>query len=402
MLGGAPVSSDVSGCVQVRVFRVLALLASKTFAAGSVLLGRVPALRAPLRGVTSVHEYNSDAVFGSLVGHHVLLPSERPGVHPSSGVRPETGGAKSDVRQVFQGQRRASRQRVQYVLGDVVVTPEPEPLPPSAASLEATFGGTCAFGLETALRSEVSSVHLMPVGVADYLAVRERSRNHNSSVATNHTCRCLWFFSLLGKRERKPPPALFVTRQLAAVGVPSIVLFDATVFLDDESDPLAVRGDGHDPPVGPNGHRVGVVGYGQNLRVGTRRLLSFGYPRPCRSNVAHGQTLDVANELRLQVVAAPQVAVDGMVELDCSLDLGMRPSKGCRLVVGSGDATLKIKQAAHGLSRDLHLNSHRPCHLHLAHVCRTCHGGCQERIAPPLREQRGFRDLAKETIGCLR
>lgn len=371
MLGGAPVRCDVPGSVQVRMFRVLALLAHESFAARTVLPGRVPALGATLRSVPRVHVHHGHPVLRGLVRHHVLLPSERPGVQSPSGIHSEAGTSQSNVRQVFQRQRCAARKLIQDVLRDVVVAPEPKPLPLPDALPEEALCGTCAFSLETALRPEVSTVHLMPVGIADDLAVRERSRDHNATITTDHVSGNLGGFDLLVEGEGEPPVALGIAREFSAIAGPPVVTLQPEVFANGYPESLAERCQGHLHPVGSEGHGVCVKRDGQQLGGGARRLLALLDALPDGSNGTHGEAHDVANELGLEAVLGSEPVVRLVVEMDGALDLGIDEGDGGGVVVGGGDTSLQVEQGRLGFCRDVEPDSNSSCH-HRHHVVGRC------------------------------
>lgn len=398
-LGGAPVRGDVSRRIQVRVLRILALLASKHAAARSVLSRCVPTGGASLRRVPRIHKHHGHAVLRRLVGQHVLLPSERPGVHPAASILAEALRSLSDVRQIFEGQRGATGQRIEDVLGDVMVTPAPKPLPLPRAQLEAALGGLGAFGLEAALRAEVTTVHMMPVGVAEDLAVGQGSRNHNASITTDDVGGRSGCFHLLGEREGQPPAALGIARELAGIGGPGIVVGDAAVFEDGDRETLAHRGQGDLLAVEAHGHGPGVIGDGEAVAARTRDGLALLLALAERGHGAHGEALGVANELGFEAVLGDEVAVDGVVELDGAFDVGVVPGVGGGVVVGSGDAGLEVEEAGCRVLRHVYLHLDRPRQLHV-HVGTKRNFKCQvQGGAPPRRERRCLRSLAQEMKG---
>jgi len=367
LLGGAPVRSDVLRRVQVRVIRVFALLAHESFAARSVLPGRVPALGAPLRRVPGVHVHHCYPVLRRLVGHHVLLASERPGMDPSARVRSEAGTPKADVRQVFEHQRGATRQRVQDVLRDVVVAPEPKPLPLPDALLQPALGGTCAFGLEAALRPVIPPVYPVPVGLSDDLTVGQCCRNHDASITTDHIFGNLGGFDLLGEGEGEPPVALVVSGELAAVAAPAVVSLQPEMLVDGQLEALAHRGQGDLHPVRTEGHGVGVEGDGQRLGRGAGSLLALLDALTNGSNGSHGEPHDVAGELRLEAVLRAESVVSSVMELDGALDGRVVEGDRGGIVVGGCDTSLQVEQGRLGFRRDIDSNSDRARH-HRVHV----------------------------------
>ena len=386
-MGGAPVRCDVPGSVQVRVLRVLALLAHESFAARSVLPGRVPALRAPLRRVPRVHVHHGHPVFRRLVAHHVLLATERPGVQPSPGVRAEAGSSETEVRQVFQRQRGATGQRVQDVLRDIVVAPEPKPLPLPAALLQPAPGGTCAFGLEAALRAEVPAVHPMPVGLADDLAAGQRRRNHDTSITTDDVFGNLGEFNLLGEGEGEPPAALVVLGELATVAGPPVVTLQPEVLLDGDLEALAHRGQGDRHPIWTEGHGVGVEGDGQELGGGAGDLLALRDALSDGGDGPHGEAQDVADELGLEAVVRAEAVVDGVVEVDGALDGRVVEGDRSGIVVGSGDAALEVEQGSLGFRRDIDSNPDRARHPRVHEVSQRMDGVNKKgALLPSLKE----------------
>ncbi len=201
MLGGAPVGSDVPGCIQVRVLGVRALLAHEALAARSVSPRHVTARRAPLRGVACVHEHHPDSTLGRLVRQHLLLTAERPGVQPTTRVLVEAPTSHADVRQVLERKGGACGAGSENLRSDVVIAPGAKPRPLPRALLREALGGLGAFGLEATLSTEVAAVDVMPRRVAEERSVGQHGRDHDAPIATDDRRRNLGFRDLLGEGE---------------------------------------------------------------------------------------------------------------------------------------------------------------------------------------------------------
>lgn len=365
LLGGAPVGRDVLRGVQVRVFRVPARFARKPRPRRAVRSARVPARAALLRGVARVHVGHRDAVQRGLALQHRLLPPEAPRVHPMARVGAKTPRPQSDVRQVFQHQRGATGQRVEQLLGEHLIAPTPKPRPLPRATLQATLGGFGAFGLEAALRTEILSVDLVPVRVAEGRSVRQRGGDDDAAVASDDRLGKSRFGDLRGHGEGEPPAAPRIDRELGGVGAPRRVVAQALVRTDGYLRALAVGSKRDAAAIGGERHGVGVVGDGLACARGARDGLALGGALAGTGHGAHGRALHIADELRLERVGLAQVVVERVVKVDRTFDGGVVEGARGSLVEGSGDAWLESKKSAGLLGRGEHLDLDGARDLHV-------------------------------------
>lgn len=339
-LGGGPVGRDVPGGVQVRVLLVPAPAAPEQLAAGSVVPRRVPAHAALLRRVAGVHEHHRHPMLRRLVQEHLLLAAERPRVHPSLGVALEAASPGADVRKVLEGEGGAAGASGEDLRRGDVIAPGPKPLPLLRARSEASLSRLGAFGLEAVPRAEVSAVDLMPGRVTEELAAREGSRDHDTTIATDNVGGGLGVEDLLGEREGEDPVGADLA-QTGRVAVPVGVALQVLVRDERALDALGIGRQFHRPAVVAQLHGAGVIGDGASEGTRSRDCLALGRSLAQRRDRAHRITLHVADELRLESVGGAQRGVEGMVELDRALDLGMLEGVGSGLVVGGRDPRLQ-------------------------------------------------------------